>query len=59
MSQVHVWDTRIGNLWLAFRVKWSNFCIGFALDWEDTVWLTFRLGPFHFDVAYGDRPHWR
>lgn len=58
MRSVKVWPIHWGRFWFAVRLKWTNFCIGVALDWEDRVWLVIRLGPLHFDVVYGDRPNW-
>jgi len=59
-DEVRVKQCHIGRLWLAARIKFTNFAIGFAIDFDDTIWATVCIGPIHLDLAYGVRqPCWR
>lgn len=61
MSNVKAYYGNIKKLWFAFRTKWASFGFGLALDWDEwpQVWLVFRLGPFHFDIAWSEeKPKW-
>jgi len=58
--RIRVWPISWRRIHFAVRVSWCNFGLGFALEWGEQVWLTIRVGPLFFDVAYGDKqPHWR
>lgn len=52
------WARRFGKVWLAIGLKWTFFCLGLGVSWEEMPWLFFRIGPVLLDISYGKKPGW-